>query len=303
MKINGKHTRSIWLEADGQSVGIIDQTLLPHRFATLQLKSWQDAAHAIKSMQTRGAPLIGAVAAYGLAMALRDDASDENLERAYTALQATRPTAINLKWALDEIMAAVRNRPREERVAAAYTRAAEICDEDAAMSEARLHVSDSQGRRVVVLDRPQFLIGRRTAADLQIVSTDVSREHAEIVQDEGRYLLRDRGSRYGTFVNGEQIVERPLTHGDKIRLGRTDAVEMVFLLDATTEMHVDDLARLAAWIGDNKVGRGPKFAAMVAADDLIFGMGRAFDALFADYEWVVKAFRTEEQANAWLREV
>lgn len=74
-------------------------------------------------------------------------------------------------------------------------------------------------------------------------------------------------------------------------------------LDATTEMHVDDLARLAAWIGDNKVGRGPKFAAMVAADDLIFGMGRAFDALFADYEWVVKAFRTEEQANAWLREV
>ena len=57
MKINGKHTRSIWLEADGQSVGIIDQTLLPHRFATLQLKNWQDAAHAIKSMQTRGAPL------------------------------------------------------------------------------------------------------------------------------------------------------------------------------------------------------------------------------------------------------
>jgi methylthioribose-1-phosphate isomerase len=136
MKINGKHTRSIWLEADGQSVGIIDQTLLPHRFATLQLKNWQDGAHAIKSMQTRGAPLIGAVAAYGLAMALRDDASDENLERTYTALHATRPTAINLKWALDEIMAVVRNRPREERVAAAFKRAAEICDEDAAMSEA-----------------------------------------------------------------------------------------------------------------------------------------------------------------------
>jgi methylthioribose-1-phosphate isomerase len=136
MKINGKHTRSIWLEADGQSVGIIDQTLLPHRYATLQLKTCEDAAHAIKSMQTRGAPLIGAVAAYGLAMALRADASDENLERAYAALHATRPTAINLKWALDEVMAAVRNRPREERVAAAYKRAAEICDGDAAMSEA-----------------------------------------------------------------------------------------------------------------------------------------------------------------------
>ena len=136
MKVNGKHTRSVWLEADGRSVGIIDQTLLPHRYATLQLKTCEDAAHAIKSMQTRGAPLIGAVAAYGLAMALRADASDENLERAYAALHPTRPTAINLKWALDEVMAAVRNRPREERVAAAYKRAAEICDEDVAMSEA-----------------------------------------------------------------------------------------------------------------------------------------------------------------------
>jgi methylthioribose-1-phosphate isomerase len=110
--------------------------MLPHRYATLQLKSCEDVAHAIKSMQTRGAPLIGAVAAYGLAMALRKDASDENLERAYATLLATRPTAINLKWALDEIVAAVRNRPRDERVAAAYKRAAEICDEDAAMSEA-----------------------------------------------------------------------------------------------------------------------------------------------------------------------
>jgi len=136
MKVNGKHTRSIWLEADGQSVGIIDQTLLPHRYALERLTRCEDAARAIKSMQARGAPLIGAVAAYGLAMALRADPSDENLERAYAALLSTRPTAINLKWALDEVMAAVRNRPREERVAAAYQRAAEICDEDVAMSEA-----------------------------------------------------------------------------------------------------------------------------------------------------------------------
>ncbi len=87
-------------------------------------------------MQTRGAPLIGAVAAYGLALAMRDDASDENLERAYASLLATRPTAINLKWALDEMMAAVRNQPREQRVAAAYQRAKEICDEDVAINEA-----------------------------------------------------------------------------------------------------------------------------------------------------------------------
>lgn len=135
MKVNGKHTRSIWLESDGWSVGIIDQTLLPHRYETLRLASVQDAAHAIKSMQTRGAPLIGAVAAYGVALAMRADASDENLEKAGAALLATRPTAINLKWALDEMRAAVRNRPREERVAAAYRRAAEICDEDVAINE------------------------------------------------------------------------------------------------------------------------------------------------------------------------
>lgn len=136
MKIAGKLTRSIWLEPDGWSVGIIDQTLLPFRLQTLQIKTLADAAHAIKSMQTRGAPLIGAVAAYGLCLALRDDPSDDNLERAYSTLLATRPTAVNLKWALDEMVAAVRNRPREERVAAAYRRAAEICDEDVAMSEA-----------------------------------------------------------------------------------------------------------------------------------------------------------------------
>ena len=87
-------------------------------------------------MQVRGAPLIGATAAYGICLALRADASDESLERAYAELLATRPTAVNLNWALDEMLAAVRNRPREERVAAAYRRAAEICDEDVAINQA-----------------------------------------------------------------------------------------------------------------------------------------------------------------------
>jgi methylthioribose-1-phosphate isomerase len=136
MKINGKYTRSVWLESDGWSVGIIDQTLLPHRYATLRLACAEDAAQAIRSMQTRGAPLIGAVAAYGIALAMRDDPSDENLERVYRALLATRPTAINLKWALEEMVAALRNRPRPERVTAAYQRAAEICDEDVAINAA-----------------------------------------------------------------------------------------------------------------------------------------------------------------------
>jgi methylthioribose-1-phosphate isomerase len=136
MKVDGKSMRSIWLEPDGQSVGVIDQTVLPHRFATARLVTLEEAAHAIRAMVIRGAPLIGAAAAYGICLALRADASDEALDRAYATLLATRPTAINLKWALDEMTAAVRNRPRADRTAAAYRRAAEICDEDVAINTA-----------------------------------------------------------------------------------------------------------------------------------------------------------------------
>jgi methylthioribose-1-phosphate isomerase len=136
MRVAGKTMTSVWVEADGWSVGIIDQTRLPHALATLRLSSLGDAVHAIAAMQTRGAPLIGAVAAYGLCLALRADPSDTAVEEAYARLVSTRPTAVNLKWALDEIMAAVRNRPRNERVAAAYARAAAICAEDIAGNEA-----------------------------------------------------------------------------------------------------------------------------------------------------------------------
>jgi methylthioribose-1-phosphate isomerase len=136
MKVDGKPMRSIWLEPDGWSVGVIDQTVLPHRFSTARLATLDEAAHAIRSMLIRGAPLIGATAAYGMCLALRADASDEGLDRAYATLLATRPTAINLKWALDEMMAVVRNRPRADRAAAAYRRAAEICDEDVALNTA-----------------------------------------------------------------------------------------------------------------------------------------------------------------------
>jgi len=130
MKINGKAYRTIWLAPDGWSVEIIDQTRLPHELAVVALKSADDAARAILTMQVRGAPLIGATAAYGLAMAIREDASDEAIDRAVAFLAAQRPTAINLRWALEEMRRAVQNLPREERLAAAYRRAAEICDED-----------------------------------------------------------------------------------------------------------------------------------------------------------------------------
>jgi methylthioribose-1-phosphate isomerase len=130
MKIKGNAYRTIWLAPDGWSVEVIDQTRLPHEFSVIPLKSAEDAARAILSMQVRGAPLIGATAAYGLAMAIRQDASDEAIDKAVEFLAKQRPTAINLRWALDEMRRAVQNLPREERVAAAYKRAAEICDED-----------------------------------------------------------------------------------------------------------------------------------------------------------------------------
>ena len=120
MKVDGSHTRTIWVEADGWSVGIVDQTLLPHRFATVRLASLDDAAQAIRTMVVRGAPLIGAAAAYGVCLALREDASDAIAGAAPArGSLATRPTAINLDWALDQMGAACA-RPRAERVAAAF---------------------------------------------------------------------------------------------------------------------------------------------------------------------------------------
>jgi methylthioribose-1-phosphate isomerase len=136
MRVDGKSMRSIWLEPDGWSVGIVDQTALPHRLTTARLASLEDAAHAIRAMLVRGAPLIGATAAYGVCLALREDVSDDALDRACATLLRTRPTAINLKWALDQMVAAVLNRPRGERVAAAYRRAGEICEEDIAINTA-----------------------------------------------------------------------------------------------------------------------------------------------------------------------
>jgi methylthioribose-1-phosphate isomerase len=105
VKINGKQYRSVWFDATHDSIGIFDQTLLPHRFETLALATLDQVCHAIVSMQVRGAPLIGAVAAYGYAVALQRDASDESLQAFYSRLFETRPTAVNLRWALDRVRA------------------------------------------------------------------------------------------------------------------------------------------------------------------------------------------------------
>lgn len=130
MNVDGTPFRSIWLNDDGWSVGIIDQTKLPHVFELTDLKTLEDAAVAIEVMQVRGAPLIGATAAYGICLAVREDASDDALDAACARLARTRPTAINLNWAIDEMRGHLRNRPRDERADAAYARASEICNED-----------------------------------------------------------------------------------------------------------------------------------------------------------------------------
>src|SRR6202790_3161180 len=103
MKVDGRHRRSIWVEPDGWSVGAIDQRKLPHEFVVAHLATCDAAADAIRSMLVRGAPLIGATAAYGMALAMHADGSDAALDHAYQTLLATRPTAINLRWALDEM--------------------------------------------------------------------------------------------------------------------------------------------------------------------------------------------------------
>ena len=137
MKIDGIAYRSVWLNADdGWSVHILDQTKLPWALEVLRLTSRDEAAHAIKSMQTRGAPLIGAVAAYGLCLALRADASTDAMERDAALLNATRPTAVNLHWALDRMLTRLRNTPADQRVAVAYAEARLIADEDVAQNEA-----------------------------------------------------------------------------------------------------------------------------------------------------------------------
>ncbi len=130
MNVGGKHFRTIWLNEDGRSVDIIDQRWLPHEFRVVTLSTVEDVAVAIRDMWVRGAPLIGVTAAYGMAIQMQADASDAALDTAWEQLNETRPTAINLRWALDEMRRLLKPLPVSERVAAAYKRAAEIADED-----------------------------------------------------------------------------------------------------------------------------------------------------------------------------
>jgi methylthioribose-1-phosphate isomerase len=139
----GKH-RTLWLAADGQSLEIIDQRHLPHRFEVATLRSLEDVERAIQSMQVRGAPLIGVTAAYGVCLALRADASDASLMAACERLSGTRPTAVNLRWALTQMRAGLTGLAASARLEAAYRMAAELCEQEAAAARA----IGEQGQRI-----------------------------------------------------------------------------------------------------------------------------------------------------------
>jgi methylthioribose-1-phosphate isomerase len=136
MRIEGRAWRSIWPLGEGDGFGIIDQTRLPFALEVVTLRDWPDAAHAISAMQVRGAPLIGAAAAAGLALAIRSDPSPAGLARAVDGLAATRPTAVNLHWALARMGALLRPLPPSARAAAAWREALAIAEQDVALCEA-----------------------------------------------------------------------------------------------------------------------------------------------------------------------
>jgi methylthioribose-1-phosphate isomerase len=136
MNIDGKAWRTIGVEADGEAIWVIDQTLLPHQFQLRVLSDLAQVAEAIRTMVVRGAPLIGVSGAYGLMLALQQDPSDAALAQAFNSLLATRPTAVNLRWALERVRDLVLALPEAQRAAAARQEADAIADEDVAMCEA-----------------------------------------------------------------------------------------------------------------------------------------------------------------------
>ncbi|HEY0665008.1 MAG TPA: S-methyl-5-thioribose-1-phosphate isomerase, partial [Gallionella sp.] len=135
MKVNDKPYRTIWPTPDG-AVEIIDQTRLPHEFVTVRLETMRDAERAIKDMQVRGAPLIGVTAAYGVALSMKDHASDAALAATCSKLLLARPTAVNLRWGIERMRAHLSPLPEGERAAAAWAEAARIANEDVAINEA-----------------------------------------------------------------------------------------------------------------------------------------------------------------------
>lgn len=187
LNVDGIPYRSIWLDEDGWSVRVIDQTRLPHAFDVARLVDLEDAARAIEDMRVRGAPLIGATAAFGLALALRTNASDDGLRRARQRLLATRPTAVNLRWALDRVAVAVDDLAPADRPEAAYREAKRIADEDVErnrrIGQAGLKLIRSAAARNP--DRPVRVLTHCNAGWLATVDWGTATAPLYLAHDEG----------------------------------------------------------------------------------------------------------------------
>jgi len=162
VQVDGQPYRSIWVNADGLTIDVIDQTRLPHEFEILKLATLADSASAIRDMVVRGAPLIGATAAYGVYLALRQDASDAALEQACEALHATRPTAVNLRWALDRMRTALTQTAPAERADRALAEADSIVELD-------VEINQSIGRHGLELIR-RIAAVKRSGAPVNILT-------------------------------------------------------------------------------------------------------------------------------------
>ena len=135
MKIEGKEYRKIWFDEKNQAVKIIDQTKLPHQFIIKDLKTVKDAINAIKVMEVRGAPLIGGTAAYGIVLANMEKNDLNFIKKSAEELTESRPTAINLKWAVDRMMKKLSGVNNNELLKVALEEAKAICEEDVKFCE------------------------------------------------------------------------------------------------------------------------------------------------------------------------
>jgi methylthioribose-1-phosphate isomerase len=196
VKVGGRPYRTLWLNEDGWGVDVIDQRWLPHEFRIATLRSVAEAATAIRDMWVRGAPLIGATAAYGLALAMRQEPGDAMLDAAWETLHATRPTAINLRWALDAVRSRLRPLDPQDRAAAAYAQAGEIADADVAINRAIGRNGLDVIRRIAAAKKPGEPVNILTHCNAGWLATvDYGTATAPI------YLAMEEGLRVHVYVD------------------------------------------------------------------------------------------------------
>lgn len=219
MRVGDRHFRTIWVNENSHSVDIIDQRWLPHEFRVETLNSMTDVAVAIRDMWVRGAPLIGVAAAYGMALQMREDPSDAALAQAWTILNETRPTAINLRWALNEMRGVLDLIPPAERAAAAYAKAAQLADEDVALTRSiGLHgleiIRDIAKRKKP--GEPVNVLTHCNAGWLATVDYGTATAPIYLAKDEGIpihvYVDETRPRNQGAFLTAWEMVGHGVPH-------------------------------------------------------------------------------------------